>query len=168
MALPIKTYPDSVLREKSTLVETINGKLIKLADEMAETMYLSRGIGLAAPQVGEPCCLIVIDIGEGLIELFNPKIIATEEEEEIFKEGCLSLPEITLDIKRPNKIVVEGLNRDGKKITIEAQNLMARVLQHEIDHLNGTLIIDHVSKIHRQLISGRLKKLRQNNNARRD
>lgn len=161
MTLPIKTYPDLVLRKKSTLVENITGKLVKLADEMAETMYLSRGIGLAAPQVGEPCCLIVVDIGEGLIELFNPKIISAEGVEEPFKEGCLSLPEITLEIKRPDKIVVEGLNRDGKKITIEAQNLMARVLQHEIDHLNGTLIIDHISKIHRQLISGRLKKLRQ-------
>lgn len=160
MTLPIRTYPDSVLRKKSKLVRNINGELIKLAEEMAETMYLSRGIGLSAPQVGEPCCLIIVDIGEGLIEFFNPRIIASEGLAS-FTEGCLSLPEITLEIDRPEKIVVAGINREGKEITLEAQDLMARVLQHEIDHLNGTLIIDLVSKAHRQLISGKLKKLRQ-------
>jgi len=160
MSLPIRTYPDSVLRKKAKEVTNITGELIKLADEMAETMYLSRGIGLAAPQVGELCSLTVIDIGEGLIELFNPKIISSEGLE-AFKEGCLSLPEITLEIKRPEKVVVAGINREGKEVIIEAKNLMARVLQHEIDHLNGTLIIDHISKVHRQLIKGKLRKLTQ-------
>jgi peptide deformylase len=129
---------------------------------MAETMYLSRGIGLAAPQVGEPCCLIVMDVGEGLMELFNPTIISSEGLAS-FKEGCLSLPEITLEIKRPDTVVVKGINRNGKEITIEAHDLMARVVQHEIDHLQGTLIIDRISKAHRQLIRGKLKKLRQEN-----
>jgi peptide deformylase len=162
MSLPIRTYPDEVLRNKSKVVNDINGKLIKLADQMAETMYLSRGIGLAAPQVGEPCCLIVMDVGEGLIELFNPAIIGSEGLAP-FKEGCLSLPEITLEVKRPDTVVVKGINRNGKEITIEAHDLMARVLQHEIDHLHGTLIIDRISKAHRQLIRGKLKKLRQEN-----
>lgn len=156
----IRTYPDSVLREKSKIVKDISGEIIKLAEDMAETMYLSRGMGLAAPQVGESCCLIITDTGEGLIELFNPKIVASEGLE-VFKEGCLSVPEIMLEIKRPEKIVVDGINRDGKEITLEAKGLMARVIQHEIDHLNGTLIIDRISKAHRQLISGKLKKLRQ-------
>ena len=160
MTLPIKTYPDLVLRKKSREVKNITGELVKLAEEMAETMYLSRGIGLAAPQVGEPCCLIVIDIGEGLMELFNPTIVSAEGLEP-FKEGCLSLPDITLEVKRPDAVVVKGIGRDGKEITIEAHDLMARVLQHEIDHLQGTLIIDRISKAHRQLISGKLKKLRQ-------
>jgi peptide deformylase len=163
MTLSIRTYPDEVLRNQSKAVKDINGELIKLAEQMVETMYLSRGIGLAAPQVGEPCCLIVVDIGEGLIELFNPKIIAAEGVEEPYTEGCLSLPEITLEIKRPNIVVVNGIDRNGKEITIEARDLMARVLQHEIDHLQGTLIIDRISKIHRQLIRGKLKKLRQEN-----
>jgi len=156
----IRTYPDSVLREKSKPVRNINGELITLAEDMVETMYLSRGIGLAAPQVGESCCLIIADIGEGLIELFNPGIVASEGLE-TFKEGCLSVPDIMLEIKRAEKIVVEGLDRDGKEISFEAKDLVARVLQHEIDHLSGTLIIDRVSKVHRQLISGKLKKLRR-------
>ena len=156
----IRTYPDSVLREKAELVKNINGDLIKLVEDMAETMYLSKGIGLAAPQVGESRCLIIADTGNGVIELFNPKIVASEGSK-VFKEGCLSVPDIMLEIKRAEKIVVDGLNRDGKKITIEAKDLLARVLQHEIDHLNGTLIIDRVSKVHRQLISGKLKKLRR-------
>jgi peptide deformylase len=160
MPLSIKTYPDEVLRNKSKVVKDINGKLVKLADQMAETMYLSRGIGLAAPQVGESCCLIVMDVGEGLIELFNPTIISAEGLAP-FTEGCLSLPDITLEIKRPDTVVVKGINRNGKEITIEAHDLMARVVQHEIDHLQGTLIIDRISKVHRQLIRGKLKKLRQ-------
>jgi peptide deformylase (EC 3.5.1.88) len=162
MTLQIRTYPDEVLRNKSKVIKDINGNLVKLAEQMAETMYLSRGIGLAAPQVGEPCCLIVMDVGEGLIEIFNPTIISSEGLAP-FKEGCLSLPEITLEIKRPDAVVVKGINRNGKEITIEARDLMARVVQHEIDHLQGTLIIDRISKAHRQLIRGKLKKLRQEN-----
>lgn len=163
MQRSIKTYPDSVLREKSKPVTNINAEIVTLAEDMAETMYLSRGIGLAAPQVGEACCLIVADIGEGLIELFNPNIVAAEGSE-TFKEGCLSLPDVMLEIKRAEKIIVEGLDRNGTKISFEAKDLVARVLQHEIDHLSGTLIIDRISKVHRQLISGKLKKLRQEYN----
>ena len=160
MTRTIVTYPDSILRNKSKMVENIDGEIIALAEDMAETMYLSRGIGLAAPQVGESCCLIVANSGEGLVEIYNPKIISAEGLAS-FNEGCLSVPEIMLEIQRAENIVVEGINRDGKKITLEAKDLMARVLQHEIDHLNGTLIIDRVSKIQRHLISGKLKKLRR-------
>lgn len=156
----IKTYPASVLRTMAKPVEGVDKPLVNLAHDMAETMYLSRGIGLAAPQVGESCCLIVVDIGEGLLELFNPRIVAAEGEE-LEKEGCLSVPDITLEIRRAAKVVVEGLNREGKPVTLQAEDLLARVLQHEIDHLNGTLIIDRISKAHRQLISGKLKRLRR-------
>lgn len=127
---------------------------------MAETMYLSRGIGLAAPQVGESLNLIVVDIGDRLIELYNPTIVSAEDCY-IAQEGCLSVPEIMLEIERAEKIVVKGIDRDGKDVTLEADDLLARVFQHEIDHLKGTLIIDHVSKIQRQLIRGKLKKLRR-------
>lgn len=163
MQRTIRTYPDSVLREKSKPVTNINGELIRLADDMAETMYFSRGIGLAAPQVGTSCCLIVADIGEGLIELFNPSLVASEGLEG-FREGCLSVPDVILEIKRPERIVVQGVDRHGKDMTFEAKDLLARVLLHEIDHLHGTLIIDRISKVHRQLISGRLKKLRREHN----
>jgi peptide deformylase len=160
MTRRIITYPDTVLRGEAKPVKNIGGDLIMLAHDMAETMYLSKGIGLAAPQVGEPCCLVVADIGEGLIEIFNPTIIASEGLV-CSKEGCLSVPEVTLEINRAETIVVRGLNRDGKEITVEAKELKARVLQHEIDHLHGTLIIDRVSRAQRQLIVGKLKKLRR-------
>lgn len=160
MQRTIRTYPDSVLREEAEPVTNIDGELITLAEDMVETMYLSRGIGLAAPQVGESCCLIVADTGEGLIELFNPSVVASEGLE-TFKEGCLSVPDVMLEIKRAEKIVVEGLDRNGKEVTFEAKDLVARVLQHEIDHLSGTLIIDRVSKVHLQLVSGKLKQLRR-------
>jgi len=156
----IRTYPDSVLRKKSRPIKDINGEIIKLAEDMAETMYLSNGVGLAAPQVGELCCLIIADTGDGLIELFNPEIIGSEGSETL-KEGCLSVPEIMLEIERAERIGVKGLNRDGKEVIIEAKGLLARVLQHEIDHLNGTLIIDRISRLHRQLIAGKLKKLQR-------
>lgn len=160
MSRTIITYPDTVLREKAKPVKNIGTEHIKLAEDMAETMYLCKAIGLAAPQVGESCSLVVVDIGEGLIELFNPMIVASEGLI-CSKEGCLSVPDVTLEIKRAETIVVKGLNRDGKEITLEAKELMARVIQHEIDHLHGTLIIDRVSKAQRQLISGKLKKLRR-------
>lgn len=160
MAKTIETYPASVLRRMASPVEAVEHRLIRLAEEMAETMYLSRGIGLAAPQVGESCCLIVVDIGDGLLELYNPKIVAAEGEE-AEKEGCLSVPEITLEVKRAAKVVVEGMSRNGKQVRVEAEDLLARVLQHEIDHLNGTLIIDRITRAHRQLIIGKLKRLRR-------
>lgn len=156
----IKTYPASVLRHMAKPVDAVDKPLVTLAHDMAETMYLARGIGLAAPQVGESCCLIVADIGEGLLQLFNPRIVAAEGEA-AEKEGCLSVPEITLEIRRAARVVVEGLNHEGKPVTVEAEDLLARVLQHEIDHLHGTLIIDRISKAHRQLISGKLKRLRR-------
>lgn len=160
MLRTILTYPADVLRETAKDVKNIDGRVVALAEDMAETMYLSRGVGLAAPQVGESLNLIVVDIGDDLIELYNPRIVSSEDTY-LAQEGCLSVPEIMLEIERAEKIVVQGIDRDGKDIMLEAEELLARVFQHEIDHLKGTLIIDHISKIHRQLIRGKLKKLRR-------
>jgi len=114
---------------------------------------------LASPQVGISKRLIVIDAGEGFSVMINPEIIETSEEEESLEEGCLSLPEIRLPVKRKRCIVVKGLSEEGKPVQLEVEGLMARVYQHEIDHLNGILITDHASTVQRQLLRPKLKQL---------
>ena len=139
----IRLSTDEVLRKKSKEVVEINQKIIELLDDMADTMYEANGVGLAAPQVGVLRRVIVIDIGEGLIELINPVIIETAGEQ-LGEEGCLSVPGKVGEVRRPNYCKVEALNRDGEKIVVEGEELMARALCHEIDHLDGTLYIDKV------------------------
>ena len=139
----IRLSTDEVLRKKSKEVVEINQKIIELLDDMADTMYEANGVGLAAPQVGVLRRVIVIDIGEGLIELINPVIIETAGEQ-LGEEGCLSVPGKVGEVKRPNYCKVEALNRDGDKIVVEGEEFMARALCHEIDHLNGELYIDKV------------------------
>ena len=158
----LKVYPDTVLRKKTVPVETIDGHINRLIYEMAETMYMKRGIGLAAPQVGVSQKIVVVDIGEGLIPLINPVIVEIDDENESFEEGCLSLPDIALKIDRSRKIVVKGINLDGSEIELEVSDLLARVFQHEVDHLEGTLIIDRVSGVQKELLKSKLKKLRKN------
>ncbi len=153
--LEIKKYPDQVLKRESELVTDIDGDLQKLIDDMIETMYNSNGIGLAAPQVGVSKRLIVVDTSlreenHSLIVLINPEIINSEGEI-LSEEGCLSLPGFITRLKRNEKIFVRGLDRKGKTIEIEATGLLARALQHEIDHLNGILIIDKISPLKREL-----------------
>lgn len=140
----IKHYlNDNILRKKSRPVDKIDERILTLLDDMAETMYKAEGVGLAAPQVGILRRVVVIDIGEGLLELINPVIIE-EDGEQCAMEGCLSVPGLTGQVKRPLKVVVEGLDRQGKKIKVEGSELLARALCHEIDHLDGTLYIDKV------------------------
>ena len=139
----IRLSTDEVLRKKSKEVVEINQKIIELLDDMADTMYEANGVGLAAPQVGVLRRVVVIDIGEGLIELINPVIIETAGEQ-LGEEGCLSVPGKVGEVRRPNYCKVEALNRDGEKIVVEGEELMARALCHEIDHLDGTLYIDKV------------------------
>ena len=139
----IRTDGDEVLRKKSKEVEVINDKIKTLIKDMSDTMYKADGIGLAAPQIGILKRIIVIDIGEGLIELINPRIIK-EEGEQIEVECCLSLPGIFGEVKRPAKVSVEGLNPSGETVVIEGTELLARALCHEIDHLNGILFKDIV------------------------
>jgi peptide deformylase len=129
------------LRKKSKPVEKFDTKLHQLLDDMAETMYEAKGLGLAAPQVGVLRRAVVIDVGEGLIELINPVIVKAEGQQRE-EEGCLSLPEKQGIVLRPAKVTVHALNRDGKNIKLTGEGLLARALCHEIDHLEGVLFID--------------------------
>ena len=164
--LCIRLYSDPVLREKALPVQEITDVERKLAEDMLSTMHASPiGVGLAAPQVGILKRLIVIDLnreepeGSPLV-LFNPKIQSLAGET-IEEEGCLSFPGITADVKRAAKAVVTAQGIDGEPIRIEGEDLLARALQHEIDHLNGILFIDYVSGLKRQLLRGKLRKLQQ-------
>lgn len=140
----IKHYErDEVLRKKSRPVDKIDKRIITLLDDMAETMYNVEGVGLAAPQVGVLRRVVVIDVGEGILELINPEIIE-EEGEQTSMEGCLSIPGLTGRVKRPARVVAKGLNRHGKKIKVEGNDLLAVALCHEIDHLDGILYIDKI------------------------
>ncbi len=162
----IRPYGDLVLREKALPVQEITDVERKLAADMLTMMYASPiGVGLAAPQVGVLKRLIVIDVdrndpeGSPLV-LFNPKIQSMEGET-IKEEGCLSFPNITANVKRAAKVVVTAQNIDGEPIRVEGEALLARALQHEIDHLDGILFIDYVSGLKRQLLRGKLRKLQQ-------
>ncbi|SHJ58128.1 peptide deformylase [Tepidibacter formicigenes] len=139
----IKKEGDPVLRKKSRVVEKIDSRIITLLDDMIETMYDADGVGLAAPQVGILKRVVVIDIGEGLIELINPEIIE-ESGKQSDDEGCLSVPGKFGKVTRPDKVKVKAFNRNGEEIIIKGEGLLARALCHEIDHLEGILFIDKV------------------------
>ena len=132
---------DDVLRKKSKPVEKIDKRILELLDDMAETMRHADGVGLAAPQVGILRRVVVIDVGEGLIELINPEIIETSGQQR-GAEGCLSIPGVRGEVIRPEKVRVKALNRKGEQIEITGTGLLARALCHEIDHLDGVLFID--------------------------
>ena len=161
--LPIRKLPDPVLRRQAREVTEINGNLQRLIDDMAETMYAAPGIGLAANQVGELSRLIIFDVAhkEGkprqLHVVLNPCITAGEGEI-VHEEGCLSVADFSAEVRRHAQVVVKGLDREGKPVEITGEGLMAVVLQHEIDHLNGILFIDHISRLKRGLYLRRLKK----------
>jgi peptide deformylase len=162
--LEICTYPDKVLLREAEPVCTLDREIIKLADDMAETMYNAPGIGLAANQVGVPRRLIVVDCSRRdpdsqLIVLVNPEIIAAEGMTSI-EEGCLSVPDYQAEVMRYEKVKVRGLDLQGKTVELDADGLLAVVLQHEIDHLNGKLFIDHLSRLKRELCKRRLLKRR--------
>ena len=140
----IVTIGDPLLRKKSRVVDEINPRIIKLLDDMAETMYYeNRGIGLAAPQVGVLRRVFIVDIGDdhGKMEFINPEIIETEGSQ-TDNEGCLSVPGKTCAVERPQHIKVKALNRNGEEFELEADDLLARCICHENDHLNGVLFID--------------------------
>jgi len=143
--LTIRLYGDPVLRRKSREVKEINGDVRKLIDNMAKLMCKNKGLGLAAPQVGILKRVIVADVGDGLVSLVNPKIL-WRQGKDTMAEGCLSIPGINLEIKRSKEVIIEGLTKEGEKVQLGAVGILARVLQHEIDHLDGVLIIDRVPK----------------------
>jgi len=159
ISLTIKLYGDQVLRRKSQEVKEINEEIGKLIDNMARLMHRNKGLGLAAPQVGILKRVIVADVGDGLTSLVNPRIV-WRQGRHIMSEGCLSVPGISLEIKRSQEVIVEGLNRDGEKIQLGAVGLLARVLQHEIDHLDGILIVDRVPKKIIKLIKKQLDQIK--------
>jgi peptide deformylase len=166
--LDIVTYPDSFLKKPTDPVENIDGAIQQIIDNMAETMYHAPGVGLAAIQVGIGKSLLIYDVSPPeqdrlLSVLINPRILQAEGTQLSENEGCLSVPDYRSDVKRAASILVEAFDRNEKPVRIEAHDFMAIVLQHEIDHLNGTLFIDRISSLKRQLYTRRIKKqLRQN------
>ena len=165
--LQLRYYGDPVLRKRAEPVAEITEAERQLAEEMLMTLYATgNGIGLAATQVGVLKRLIIVDIGEEDDEeyeplvLFNPELLSSDGEI-VAEEGCLSIPDVTADVKRPESIVVEGVNLQCEAIRIEADGLLARVLQHEIDHLNGVLFIDRIGGLKRRLLSEELTRIQQ-------
>ncbi|WP_273756371.1 peptide deformylase [Bartonella sp. MM73XJBT] len=166
---PLVILPDPILREVSKPVEHIDEALQKLADDMLETMYHAQGVGLAAIQIGIPLRMLVIDVSQNDEQknpqvIINPKILWLSEERNVHKEGCLSIPEYFAEVERPKRLRVRYQNREGKQTEMEADDLLATCLQHEIDHLNGRLFIDHISKIKRDMVIRKFKKRAKENN----
>jgi peptide deformylase len=160
---PILRLGDSILSEPARPVEHITAEIETLIDDMIETMYAAPGIGLAAPQVGVSLKIFVIDLSLGkdptaLHTMINPEFV-DREGMQLEEEGCLSIPGFTATVARPKRVVVKGLNRQGDEYTIEGTGLLARALQHEIDHLNSCLFVDRLRGISRDLILRKVKKL---------
>jgi peptide deformylase len=161
--LEIKKYPDKILKRKTAELSDIDARTQNIIDDMIETMYGARGIGLAANQVGIPQRLCVIDLSLRetnkipLIVLINPVVVQKDGMVDA-EEGCLSIPGYMTSVKRAEKVFVKGLSREGKPIEIEGDGLLARALQHEIDHLDGLLFIDRMSPIRREFFKRRYKK----------
>lgn len=145
--LPMVDYNNPVLRQKAKRVSSIDGAIAQLIDDMVETMREVGGVGLAAPQVGVPLRIAVIELpDEEIIVLVNPKIVKRSGERQI-EEGCLSIPGYRGEIQRSEKVTVKGLDRFGREIRIKGEGLLAQALEHELDHLDGTLYIDHLESI---------------------
>ena len=155
--------PDVILRKKSEILENVDNELRELMDDMLETMYAAPGIGLAGVQVGVLKRLIVIDISKNKekknpLFLINPEIVSKSNKTSIYEEGCLSLPGYFAEIERPAECKVEYLDYDGKKSEMNANGLLATCIQHEVDHLNGVLFIDYLSKLKKDMIVKKLVK----------
>ncbi|WP_332065287.1 peptide deformylase [Bartonella sp. CB189] len=166
------TLPNPILRQVSKPIDHTDSALEKLANDMLDTMYDAKGIGLAAIQVGIPLRMLVIDISENdentsrnPLIIINPEILWLSDERNIYKEGCLSIPEYYAEVERPKRLCIRYEDIQGKKRELEANNLLATCLQHEIDHLNGRLFVDHISKIKRDMAIRKLKKRAKENKA---
>jgi peptide deformylase len=157
--LEIRTYPDPVLTKKAEEVKEISAELKDLFSRMIETMEAKEGVGLAAPQIGESKKVIVVRTEKGPVVFVNPRIIKKSRETERAEEGCLSLPGIWLEIKRAKEIELEAVDINGKKVQIKAEGLLARVFQHEIDHLEGKLIIDRLNFFEKLKLKKQLRAL---------
>ena len=162
----ILTAPDPRLKKKSAPVAGVDDSIRQLMDDMLETMYAAPGIGLAAPQVGVLKRVIVLDIDReevktGPLFMANPEIIEASDDDVTYEEGCLSVPEHYSDVARPATVTVRYLDRDGKKQELACEGLLATCVQHEIDHLDGILFIDHISALKRNMILRKLLKARK-------
>lgn len=154
---PLIILPDPVLRQVSKPVEQVNTEIARLADDMLETMYDAPGIGLAAIQIGVPRRMLVIDVSRDDEEkapfvVINPEIVNSSDARSSYEEGCLSIPDYYAEVERPATVTVNYIDREGKQQSIEAEGLLATCLQHEIDHLNGVLFIDHISRLKREMV----------------
>ncbi|MBI5207677.1 MAG: peptide deformylase [Candidatus Firestonebacteria bacterium] len=161
----IFTYGNPILRQKAQPITEITQEIEEIINDMIETMYEAPGIGLASNQIGIAKQIIVIDMKvknpqSKAVAILNPKITASSGEY-ICEEGCLSFPEINIDVKRFSSIKVQGMNINGERIEFEENDLVARIFQHEIDHLNGILFIDHINFVRKQLLRKDLKKLEE-------
>jgi peptide deformylase len=160
---PLVILPDSQLRLVSKPVETITDEIRRLADDMLDTMYDAPGVGLAAIQVGAPLRMVTMDVSKSETErapmvLINPEVTWTSEEKRTYEEGCLSIPEYYEEVERPDRIRFRYMNLQGETVEQEADGLMATCVQHEIDHLNGILFIDYLSKLKRDRVITKFKK----------
>lgn len=164
---PLVLLPDPILRQKSKPVEKLDNTLQGLIDDMFETMYEAPGIGLAAIQIGVPLRVLVVDVKqeEGQarqpLAVINPEIVWRSEEYRTCEEGCLSIPEYYAEIERPSSIKMRYLARDGKPTELDAEGMLATCLQHEVDHLNGVLFIDYLSKLKRDRVIKKFKKVQK-------
>ena len=163
---PIIIAPDPVLKAKAKPVENIDGGIVRLMDDMLETMYQAPGIGLAAPQIGILQRVIVVDVADKdekpqPFAMANPEILWKSDETSVHNEGCLSLPDHYADVTRPKQVRLRYIDRDGEVRELDADNLLATCVQHEIDHLNGVLFIDHISLLKRNMILRKLQKAKK-------
>jgi peptide deformylase len=160
--LEILKYPHPTLKKRSGQVERVDEGVKELVRDMKETMYHANGIGLAACQVGVPCRVVVMDVSpidpnHGFFALINPEIVSGEGEID-YEEGCLSIPDCTEKIKRKEKVCVRGISPEGEKIEVAGEGILAIALQHELDHLDGILILDRISRLKREIYRNKLKK----------
>ncbi|KFB10953.1 peptide deformylase [Nitratireductor basaltis] len=161
---PLVILPDPILREVSKPVERVDDEVRKFADDMLATMYDAPGIGLAAIQVGEPRRMLVLDVAEKDEEpapriIINPEILERSDAMNVHEEGCLSIPDYYAEVERPAEVTVRYVDEQGREQTLKADGLLATCLQHEIDHLNGVLFIDYLSKLKRDMVVRKFKKL---------
>lgn len=162
MIYEIRKYGDPILREVAQKVEVIDDEILEILDNMVETMYETKGVGLAAPQVGISKRMFVCDKGDGVVrKVINPVITPLTDELMDFEEGCLSVPGIYKKVQRPEKIRIEYTNEKGEAVTEEVEDFMAIIMQHEFDHLEATLFVDKISPIAKRMISKKLQALKK-------
>ena len=171
--LDILTIPEKVMKLESEPIETIDGELLSFMDDMLETMYKAPGIGLAAPQVGILKRVVTIDVSKreesdddkesprNPYFMINPEIVWSSEDPSVYEEGCLSIPDFYAEVERPAEVVVQFLDREGKEVELKADGLLATCIQHEVDHLDGILFIDHISKLKSDRVIKRFVKMKK-------